>query len=140
MTDFNKVKHYYSHFDEKNRLRNDNSGKLEFLMTMQILEKYLPAVDTVEKAGADAGAGKTISILDLGGGVCVAVAGSLHPADGCICVRSLDSLVPICENIHIIIVESIRIKIVETCHREHFRVGSEGCAHIAVRTFHRDRK
>ena len=60
MTDFNKVKHYYSHFDEKNRLRNDNSGKLEYLMTMQILEKYLPAVD--------AGAGKSISILDLGGG------------------------------------------------------------------------
>ena len=58
MTDFNKVKHYYSHFDEKNRLRNDNSGKLEFLMTMQILEKYLPAGDI----------GKTISILDLGGG------------------------------------------------------------------------
>ena len=68
MTDFNKVKHYYSHFDEKNRLRNDNSGKLEFLMTMQILEKYLPAVDTVEKAGADAGARENISILDLGGG------------------------------------------------------------------------
>ena len=60
MTDFNKVKHYYSHFDEKNRLRNDNSGKLEYLMTMQILEKYLPVVD--------AGAGKTVSILDLGGG------------------------------------------------------------------------
>ncbi len=35
MTDFNKVKHYYSHFDEKNRLRNDNSGKLEYLMTME---------------------------------------------------------------------------------------------------------
>ena len=60
MTDFNKVKHYYSHFDEKNRLRNDNSGKLEYLMTMQILEKYLPAVDV--------GKGKAVSILDLGGG------------------------------------------------------------------------
>lgn len=60
MTDFNKVKHYYSHFDEKNRLRNDNSGKLEYLMTMQILEKYLPAVDAVS--------GNAISILDLGGG------------------------------------------------------------------------
>ena len=68
MTDFNKVKHYYSHFDEKNRLRNDNSGKLEFLMTMQILEKYLPAVNAGEKAGADAGAGDKVSILDLGGG------------------------------------------------------------------------
>ena len=68
MTDFNKVKYYYSHFDEKNRLRNDNSGKLEFLMTMQILEKYLPAVNAGEKAGADAGAHENISILDLGGG------------------------------------------------------------------------
>ena len=68
MTDFNKVRHYYSHFDEKNRLRNDNSGKLEFLMTMQILEKYLPAVNAGEKAGADAGARENSSILDLGGG------------------------------------------------------------------------
>ncbi len=68
MTDFNKVKHYYSHFDEKNRLRNDNSGKLEYLMTIQILEKYLPVVNAGDKAGADAGAGKVVSILDLGGG------------------------------------------------------------------------
>ena len=29
MTDFEKIKNYYKHFDEKNRLRNDNSGKLE---------------------------------------------------------------------------------------------------------------
>lgn len=58
MTDFNKVKHYYSYFDEKNRLRNDNSGKLEFLMTMQILEKYLPQLET----------DKIVSVLDLGGG------------------------------------------------------------------------
>ena len=58
MTDFEKVKNYYKHFDEKNRLRNDNSGKLEFLMTMGILEKNLPAVTV----GAD------ISVLDLGGG------------------------------------------------------------------------
>ena len=64
MTDFNKVKHYYSHFDEKNRLRNDNSGKLEYLMTMQILEKYLPAT----APGANAGAGDKVFILDLGGG------------------------------------------------------------------------
>ena len=68
MTDFNKVKHYYSHFDEKNRLRNDNSGKLEFLMTMQILEKYLSVVDAGDKAGVDAVSGNAISILDLGGG------------------------------------------------------------------------
>ena len=53
MTDFNKVKNYYKNFDEKNRLQNDNSGKLEYGMTMKILEKNLP----------DNGI-----ILDLGGG------------------------------------------------------------------------
>ncbi len=58
MTDFEKVQNYYKHFDEKNRLRNDNSGKLEFLMTMGILEKNLPAVTD----------GTDISVLDLGGG------------------------------------------------------------------------
>lgn len=75
MTDFEKVKNYYSHFDEKNRLRNDNSGKLEFLMTMRILEKELPQVQESENpegavangaAGADSVDG--VSILDLGGG------------------------------------------------------------------------
>ena len=75
MTDFEKVKNYYRHFDEKNRLRNDNSGKLEFLMTMRILEKYLPPVKVTENpegavangaAGADPVDG--VSVLDLGGG------------------------------------------------------------------------
>ena len=68
MTDFEKVKNYYKHFDEKNRLQNDNSGKLEFLMTMGILEKNLPQVNGetgtvqgIESAGS-------VSILDLGGG------------------------------------------------------------------------
>ena len=58
MTDFEKIKNYYKHFDEKKRLKNDNSGKLEFLMTMGILEKNLPAVTD----------GTDISVLDLGGG------------------------------------------------------------------------
>lgn len=58
MTDFEKIKNYYKHFDEKNRLKNDNSGKLEFLMTMSILEKNLPVLAD----GAD------VSVLDLGGG------------------------------------------------------------------------
>lgn len=58
MTDFEKIKNYYKHFDEKNRLNNDNSGKLEFLMTMSILEKNLPPVS----------AGTEVAILDLGGG------------------------------------------------------------------------
>lgn len=76
MTDFEKVKNYYRHFDEKNRLRNDNSGKLEFLMTMRILEKYLlPPVQVTENpegavANGAAGANSVdgVSILDLGGG------------------------------------------------------------------------
>ena len=75
MTDFEKVKNYYSHFDEKNRLRNDNSGKLEFLMTMRILEKSLPPVKVTENpegavANGAAGANSVdgVSILDLGGG------------------------------------------------------------------------
>ena len=58
MTDFEKIKNYYKHFDEKNRLNNDNSGKLEFLMTMSILEKNIPPVS----------AGTEVAILDLGGG------------------------------------------------------------------------
>ncbi len=60
MTDFEKVKNYYKHFDEKNRLWNDNSGKLEFLMTTRILEKNFPALGD--------GAATEISVLDLGGG------------------------------------------------------------------------
>ena len=60
MTDFEKVKNYYKHFDEKNRLRNDNSGKLEFLMTMSILEKNLPPLGD--------GDATEVSVLDLGGG------------------------------------------------------------------------
>ena len=69
MTDFEKVKNYYRHFDENNRLRNDNSGKLEFLMTMRILEMNLPPVQVTETTGgADSDSVNEISILDLGGG------------------------------------------------------------------------
>ncbi len=53
MTDFNKIKNYYKDFDEKNRLSNDNSGKLEYDMTKKILENNLP---------------ENATILDLGGG------------------------------------------------------------------------
>ena len=67
MTDFEKIKNYYKHFDEKNRLQNDNSGKLEFLMTMGVLEKYLPAVGAKKPECAIAD-GAEFSILDLGGG------------------------------------------------------------------------
>ena len=75
MTNFEKVKNYYRHFDEKNRLKNDNSGKLEFLMTMRILEKNLPPVQVTENpegavANGAAGANSVdgVSLLDLGGG------------------------------------------------------------------------
>ena len=41
MTDFNKVKHYYSHFDEKNRLRNRISGtKFIHSASNPLTEKY----------------------------------------------------------------------------------------------------
>ena len=52
MTDFDRIREYYKNFDEDNRLINDNSGKLEYEMTMKSLNKYLP---------------KTGAILDLGG-------------------------------------------------------------------------
>ena len=72
MTDFEKIKNYYSKFDEKNRLQNDNSGKLEFLMAMGILEKNLPHLseltDGAASDGASAKSDGEISILDLGGG------------------------------------------------------------------------
>ena len=53
MTDFERIKSYYSMFDEKNRLNRDNSGKLEYEMTMHILQNYMP---------------KDGKVLDLGGG------------------------------------------------------------------------
>lgn len=55
MTDFNKVEQYYEKFDEKNRLQNDNSGKLEYEITIAILEKYLPANATILDLGGAAG-------------------------------------------------------------------------------------
>lgn len=55
MTDFEKVRQYYNEFDEKNRLNRDNSGKLEYEMTIRILEKYLPNKATILDLGAGAG-------------------------------------------------------------------------------------
>ena len=55
MTDFDKVRNYYKNFDEKNRLQNDNSGKLEYDMTMKILEKNLPESGVVLDLGGGAG-------------------------------------------------------------------------------------
>lgn len=56
MTNFDKVRGYYRVFDEKNRLQNDNSGKLEFYMTMKILKDYLPTSGTILDLGGGAGA------------------------------------------------------------------------------------
>lgn len=53
MTNFDKIKNYYANFNEDKRLINDNSGKLEFEMTIKKLQKFLP---------------KSATILDLGGG------------------------------------------------------------------------
>ena len=53
MTDFKKIENYYQKFNEKDRLINDSSGRLEYEMTLKILSDYLPP-----KA----------KILDLGGG------------------------------------------------------------------------
>ena len=53
MTNFERIRNYYKNFDEKNRLKNDASGRLEFLMTMSVLEKHLPSAGgTNNDAGA----------------------------------------------------------------------------------------
>jgi ubiquinone/menaquinone biosynthesis C-methylase UbiE len=52
MTDFEKVKSYYSVIDEWGRL-DDSGGKLEFELTMSIITSHLP---------------RNADILDLGGG------------------------------------------------------------------------
>ena len=52
MTDFEKVKSYYSVFDEWGRL-DAPEGKLEFELTMPLITSYLP---------------QNVEILDLGGG------------------------------------------------------------------------
>lgn len=56
MTDFEKVKNYYRNFNEDKRLSNDNSGKLEYEMTMRNLKKYLPKEGTILDLGGATGA------------------------------------------------------------------------------------
>lgn len=56
MTNFNKIEKYYQKFDEKNRLQNDNSGRLEYELTLSILEQYLPKSATILDLGGAAGA------------------------------------------------------------------------------------
>ena len=52
MTNFEKIKKYYKEFDEDKRLTKDNSGRLEYQMTMEYLKDFLP---------------NTATVLDLGG-------------------------------------------------------------------------
>ena len=56
MTNCNKIREYYDKFNEDERLINDNSGRLEFEMTMRLLEKYLPKEATILDLGGATGA------------------------------------------------------------------------------------
>lgn len=56
MTDFNRVRNYYQHFNEDNRLQNDASGRLEFEMTLALLKEHLPASGRVLDLGGATGA------------------------------------------------------------------------------------
>ena len=56
MTDFNRIRAYYQHFDEDHRLQNDASGRLEYEMTMQILREHLPEKGRILDLGGATGA------------------------------------------------------------------------------------
>jgi len=56
MTNFEKIKGYYSIFNEDERLIRDTSGRLEFEMTMRKLQKYLPTSATILDLGGASGA------------------------------------------------------------------------------------
>lgn len=56
MTDFEKVKKYYQDFDEKERLKKDASGRLEYKLTMKQLHDYLPEKSKILDLGGAAGA------------------------------------------------------------------------------------
>ena len=55
MTNFDKVRTYYKHFDEKNRLVDNCHGRLEYMITIDILKEYLPESGTVLDLGGGAG-------------------------------------------------------------------------------------
>lgn len=56
MTNFDRVKGYYRDFDEKNRLTSSGSGRLEFMMSMELLKRCLPEKGTILDLGGGAGA------------------------------------------------------------------------------------
>ena len=54
VTNFNKIKNYYSLFDEWNRLENPE-GRLEFEIVIDTIRQYLPAHATVFDLGSGPG-------------------------------------------------------------------------------------
>lgn len=71
MTDFSRVRTYYGRFDENNRLGRDASGRLEFEMTMRILQKHLPDKGRILDLGGAAGA-YSFPLAEAGYEVCLA--------------------------------------------------------------------
>lgn len=55
MTDFEKIKGYYSVFNEDERLSNSPSGRLEYENTVKILRKHLPESGTILDLGGATG-------------------------------------------------------------------------------------
>lgn len=54
MTDFNRVKNYYSVFDEQHRL-DEAEGRLEYEISLKLLLKYIPESSRVLDLGGGAG-------------------------------------------------------------------------------------
>lgn len=54
MTDFERVKNYYSTFDEQHRL-DDAEGKLEYEISLKLLLKYIPQGSRILDLGGGAG-------------------------------------------------------------------------------------
>lgn len=73
MTDFDKIRSYYSMFNENGRLCADPSGQLEFMMTMEKLRRFLQPSSTILDLGGASGAytfplareGHTLYLADL---------------------------------------------------------------------------
>ena len=55
MTNFKAIQNYYDTFNENERLTSDNSGRLEYEMTMKKLKKYLPPQATILDLGGATG-------------------------------------------------------------------------------------
>ena len=73
MTDFDKIRSYYSMFNENSRLSADPSGQLEFMMTMKKLHRFLQPSSAILDLGGASGAytfplakeGHTLYLADL---------------------------------------------------------------------------